>query len=403
MKQRRRVLFIAEAVTLAHLTRPLVLARSLDPAYYEVHFACMDRFPFVFEDETFTRWSIESIPTERFLRSLARGSPLYDYKTLANYVAEDQALIERLNPDLIVGDFRLSLAVSASLAGVPYATITNAYWSPYAHGTYPLPDLPMVRILGVTLSDLIFQAVQPVAFAYHARPLNRLRRENGLAPFHGICETYTHADYTLYADTPGLVPTYNAPANHYYLGPILWSPPSVQPDWWEELPNDSPLVYVTLGSSGRVAQLRGILQVLGEFRVNVIVATAGRMDLASLPELPENVWVSEYLPGEEAAARSVMIICNGGSPTVYQALNAGVPVLGLPTNMDQYLNMRYLQKQGAGIWIRSDIASHEAVRGAIQTLLVDETYRDAAQLLFNELRQYNAAERFQNLLDHWTG
>jgi len=398
MNRRRRVLFVGEAVTLTHVTRPLVLARSLDPARYEVHFACADRFPFVFEDEPFRRWSIESIPVERFLDALAGGKRLFDYRTLASYAEEDLGLLGRVRPDLVVGDYRLSLAVSAPLAGVPYASINNAYWSPYARGPYPMPDMPMVRVLGVTLSKLLFQAFQPMALAWHNRPLNRLRREKGLAPFPDICTANTYGDYTLYADVPGLVPLYNRPGNHHYIGPILWSPPGSRPAWWDEVPGDRPLVYITFGSSGRVNVIGQILDALSGLEVNIIVATAGRIELDSLPE---NVWVSEYLPGEEAAGRAALVICNGGSGAVSQALNAGVPVLGLPSNIDQYMAMRYVQEAGAGIGLRSDLAREKTIRAAIETLLDTASYRQAAGVLADELRRYNAPERFGRLLDQW--
>ena len=42
--RRRRILFVGEAVTLAHVARPFALARSLDAARYDVQFACDPRF-----------------------------------------------------------------------------------------------------------------------------------------------------------------------------------------------------------------------------------------------------------------------------------------------------------------------------------------------------------------------
>lgn len=398
MEDRRKILFIAEAVTLAHVTRPLVLARSLDPSRYEVHFACADRFPFVFEDETFTRWSIESIEAKRFFSALNRGSPLFDYRTLAGYAEEEAALLERLQPDLVVGDFRLSLAVSATLAGVPYASINNAHWSPYTYGGYPLPDLPMVPFLGVTLSNWLFQTVQPLAFAYHARPLNRLRREKGLVPLPDVAHVYTHADHTLYADVPGLIPTCNLPANHHYIGPLLWSPSASCPDWWEEVPLDRPWVYVTLGSSGRVKLLSRLFEELEQFPVCVVVATAGR---AQPEAVPDNVWVADFLPGEEASARAALVICSGGSGTAYQALAAGAPVLGLSMNMDQYLTMRYISEAGAGIGLRSGRVSDRAIRSSVETLLNRQSYREAAGKIAEEFRCYSAVERFGKLMDEW--
>ena len=398
MNHRRRVLFIAEAVTLAHVTRPLVLARSLDPVRYEVHFACADRFPFVFDDETFTRWSIDSVASKCFFRALNRGSPLFDYRTLAGYAIEEGTLLERLQPDLVVGDFRLSLSVSATLAGVPYAAINNAHWSPYTRGDYPMPDLPMVSFMGVTLSNWLFQAVQPLAFAYHARPLNRLRREKGLAPLPDVSHVYTHADHTLYADVPGLIPTYDLPANHHYIGPLLWSPRASRPDWWDEVPRDRPWVYVTLGTSGRINVLSRLLEVLGRFHVCVVVATAGRLQPESVPD---NVWIADYLPGEDACARATLVICNGGSGTAYQALSAGVPILGMPMNMDQYLTMRYVKEAGAGISLRSARVNEKLIHSSVRTLLTDITYREAAGRIAEEFGRYRAVERFGNLVDQW--
>ena len=114
----RRVLFFAEAVTLAHVARPIALARALAAPDYETFIACDERYRGFLEHEASQHLPLHSIGSERFLRSLAMGSTLYDLATLRSYLAEDLKLIERVKPDLIVGDFRLSLSVSARLAGV---------------------------------------------------------------------------------------------------------------------------------------------------------------------------------------------------------------------------------------------------------------------------------------------
>ena len=96
--RRRRILFVGEAVTLAHVARPFVLARSLNPAEYEVHFACDPRFNKLLGPLPFPHHPIRTIPSQRFLDALARGSPVYDTQTLREYVAEDR----RLFPDMTV-------------------------------------------------------------------------------------------------------------------------------------------------------------------------------------------------------------------------------------------------------------------------------------------------------------
>jgi UDP:flavonoid glycosyltransferase YjiC (YdhE family) len=58
-------------------------------------------------------WPLHSISSAQFLGALAAGKPVYDVATLQTYVEEDRRLLERLRPDVVIGDFRLSLAVSA--------------------------------------------------------------------------------------------------------------------------------------------------------------------------------------------------------------------------------------------------------------------------------------------------
>src|SRR5438552_3735831 len=114
--RRWRVLFVAEAVTLAHVARPVVLARSLDSARYDVVLASAPRYQSLLADLPVAVRPIRSIPVQQFLDALAKGSPLYDAETLRWYVRDDLELIRETAPDVIVGDFRLSLSVSARIA-----------------------------------------------------------------------------------------------------------------------------------------------------------------------------------------------------------------------------------------------------------------------------------------------
>src|SRR5690606_16983788 len=131
MTSRKRVLFFAEAVTLAHVARANVLARCLDPGKFEVHAAWDPRYNALLGDLPFTFHPIRSLPTATFLRRLSRGAPMHDAATLRAYVEEDLGVIDAVSPDVIAGDFRISLAASARLRRVPLIAIANAYWSPY--------------------------------------------------------------------------------------------------------------------------------------------------------------------------------------------------------------------------------------------------------------------------------
>ncbi len=390
------ILFFAEAVTLAHVARPVVLAQALNPDLYDVHLACDSRFNKLFPKLSFSHRPIYSIPSKRFIETLARGSPLYDLHTLRAYVKEDLEVIDEVKPDLVVGDFRISLAVSSSLAGTPYMAISNAYWSPFARQRFPVPELPLAKVLGLSATQALFNLARPFAFAYHSLPLNRTMREYGL-PSLGLDlrRVYTCADYTLYADIPEMFPTFDLPTNHYFIGPILWSPSVPLPDWWDELPQDRPIIYVTLGSSGRSEVLPAVLDALANMPVIMIAATAGRIEL---DHVPENAFLTDYLPGAAAVARAKLVICNGGSPTAQQALAGGVPVLGIANNMDQHLNMEAVQRAGAGERIRSERADAVAIRGVVLKMLERPFYTKGSRRLAELFSNYSSANQFVELV-----
>jgi UDP:flavonoid glycosyltransferase YjiC (YdhE family) len=377
--RRRRVLVFAETVTLAHAVRPVLLAEALPEDEFEVLLAWAPRYAKLFPGLRLATMPIASLSTEAFAEALAAGRPIYSREQLEAYVAADLAAIADFRPDAIVGDFRISLSVSARLAGVPYVAISNAYWSPWARRRIPVPDLPVTRWLGAAVAQFIFDRVRPYAFASHARPLEQVRRAHGLSGFGGSLErAYTDADVTLYADMPGLVELVDAPVGHRVLGPLLWSPPGSLPAWWEELDASRPIVYVTLGSSGDPRTLPAMLSVLGEFEVTVLLATAGK-PLGFSP--PANVRMADFLPGIEACQRASLTLCNGGSPTTQQALVAGRPVLGICTNLDQLLNMVGVVRAGAGLSLRVSEATPERIRAAVNALLHEPGYTAAAQRL----------------------
>lgn len=376
---RIRVLLFAEAVTLAHVARPICFARGLDPGRYEVAVATSLRAAQHVLGAGLAHLPLESVEPAAFLSALADGRPVYDAPTLKRYVEGDRVQIERFKPDLIVGDFRLSLSISARRAGVPYVAISSAYWSPYYSPTrWPVPVLPMTRRLPLALAHALFRAARPLAFAAHCGPLNSVRRFYGMEPLpRDLRRVYTDADEVVYSDVPELFPTAGLPPAHRFLGPALWEPTVAPPDWWHAVPGDRPPIYVTFGSSGDAALLPLAVRALSSLPVSLLVASAGA-EVAADP-LPDNVRVATYLPGLQAAQRSRLVICNGGSLTAYQALAGGAAVLGIAGNLDQFLNMQALERAGVGRLLRADRLSAARLRAEVEAMVGDGQMLEAVR------------------------
>jgi UDP:flavonoid glycosyltransferase YjiC (YdhE family) len=394
---KQRVLFIAEAVTLSHVARPALLAQTLDREKYDVFFACDPRYNFLLGDLPFPVIPIKSaIPEDRLLQVLAGGEPLFDLNTLDAYVQEDVRLMRELSPGLVVGDMRQSLPVSSALCAVPHANLINAQWSPFARLPLELPVNPLAPLVGEPLAGLLVALAAPAGFALHTWPQNAVRLKYGLAPVGwDLKQVFSSGDYVLYPDIPELVPTVELPPTHRYLGPVLWSPTVALPAWWEQVPEDRPLVYVSLGSSGQQGLLGAILEALARLPVTVIAATAGH---ATGP-VPANARVAAYVPGLEAARRARVVICNGGNLSTQQALAAGAPVLGIVSNLDQLMFMKAVRGAGAGELLREREATEGALRRMVWRMLHHEPYLLAARRIAGAMGQMDAAENFRTFVD----
>ena len=391
-----RVLFFAQGVSLAHVARPSLLADAIAATGAEIHFASNGQYSMCHTGRSWQFHAIDCMSPQAFLDRLAAGSPLCREDELEQQIGQDLQLIARVQPDVVVGDFRLSLNVSARLAGVRLLSVCNAYWSPYARDLRPppAPDLPIRRLLGRHLFDPIFSAVWPLASRVHVSGMNTVRRRHGLARYATLREMYCDGDQVMYADTPQLSPVDGAPPSHSYLGPIVWSPEVVKPTWWAMAREGrGSLAYVTLGSTGIAERLPDVVKACRDAGWRCLVATAGRVKLA--PD-PPDVYVTDFLPGSEAAALADIVVCNGGSPTTHQALAHGRPVLGICANIDQMLNMRQIALAGAGVYLRTSEASADTLANCLAQASQPQVAQ-AARRLAAEFSLFDAQSRFSDL------
>lgn len=393
-----RILFLAEGATLAHFARPVALADSLVPygEEYDIHLYAPARFACYLSQKTYHTGDLKTAPPADFLNNIARGKPMFSADLLRSYVQEDIRLIRRLQPDIVIGDMRLSLSISARLEKVPFALMMNAYWSPYAKPRAIIPELPLTRIISPRLLGPLYRSIEPVAFAIHVRQMNRLRKEFGIASLPlDLRKMYTDADYVLYPDIREFVPTNGAPPNHCYVGTCNWTPVTAKPGWWERMLADpKQKVFISLGSSGPITVLPQLLEVLTQLPVSIVLATSGRF----VPPDNTSIYAWDLLPFTETAAHSALVVTQGGSGGVYSALTAGTPVLAIPSNADQHLSSAVLEENGAGLSVRAEEASAKHLRCAFQELFSQGSYSAAAKRWSAIFRKEQATNRFREFL-----
>lgn len=398
-----RVLFMAEDVSQSHVVRPLLLAQSLDAARYDVYFATGKNSEHHVKASELAYVEIETVPSDTFMARAKKDKPIFRGDELCRSVEDDLRVFKELRPDFVICDFRASATISAEITDTPLIFLLNAHYGSYSTQPLPVLDTPLRPLLGKRLDAAFFHRVLPLVKKIHARPLNQARLAYGLEPLDNIRQWIDWPkkcqSWYLYLDVPELSPTSPLPTNHRYIGPDMWSPDVPLPSWWGDLPPDKPVVYLTLGYSGEDSVLPSLFEVLSDLPVTVIFSSAGNP--VNLP-LPPNLFAADYLPGHDACSRADLTICNGGKGTVYQSLNAGTPVLGVTSNIDQYFTMWPVAEQDAGIALRARRLRRSEVVQSIDHLLHDVRFRESAVRMKEAISRYDVKRNFCSFMDSVT-
>lgn len=185
------------------------------------------------------------------------------------------------------------------------------------------------------------------------------------------------------------------------------SPPAL-PDWWGD--DQSPLVYLTFGTVlGHMTiaadVYRTALRAVEGLGARVLLTVGRLFDPTVLDPLPAGVHAERWVDQAQVLPAADLVVCHGGSGTVFGALASGVPVVVVPVFADQFENGRRVAAAGAGLVVEADGGSRTRVvddrdipllRDAIDTVLATPSYKDRAQAIATSM---TATPSAQEVLD----
>jgi UDP:flavonoid glycosyltransferase YjiC (YdhE family) len=394
--KKKKLLFVCESITAAHTMRVIALINTLDPKGYEIHLALGPAYPEYHKTipSYVYRHSLESsVKPEVFMTSLAKGTLPYTPAVVETQVTEDLKLIKNVEPDLIIGDYRNSLIISAKKLKVPYLNITNITWHPQAQLKFQIPDLAIVRTLGEKMVRPIAKLVSFVKLKTLFHPYKIVAKKYGFTLKGNLNDLYVSGDFVFYADLKQIVSTPSLPANHVVGGPILTSVASK-----ENIETDliGPYVIVALGSSGPQILLPKIIAALKKLGLNAMISTSGYpIEITS----NDQIIVTDFLPLSSVLSKATLLICNGGSPTAYMGLSKGVPVISIPSNLDQFNFSQALLNRNAGLRLRIEEVKEESMVATIQEILTQPRFKKSAEILRSEIAESDYAKEFTKLIE----
>ncbi|MFC1853499.1 glycosyltransferase [candidate division CSSED10-310 bacterium] len=390
--EKSRLLVFADGNFLAHVSRALEVSKILRNWGYDIHFASRGQFRHLIEKAGFIVHNVVTIGRNTTLHH-AKKAGLVDKEwwTDITYrsIDSDIRAIRKVKPYAVLGDMHWSLKASAAYLKRPYISIVNAHWTKYSSAKMLAPtEHILTRILGKKITETILPTVRKMGMQYWASPYKHWQQQNVRS---GIkvesLMDVMEGDLTLMPDIPEFFPVQDKPDSVYFVGPILWKPDLEVPSWLENLKPGKPTIYVTMGSTGVKKILDVSYQAFKEKDYNIL-ATTGNLQHQDF-ERHANFYVTNYAPGLALLAKSDVTVNHAGNGSIYQALAAGVPMVCIPTHIDQEMNAQRIEHLNCGRFIHECEITPELLEQEVNHVLEDPVYNNTVKKVSARFKHLN--------------
>jgi len=157
--------------------------------------------------------------------------------------------------------------------------------------------------------------------------------------------------------------------------------PSIRPVTEEITKTKDMLIYISMGTvvNDMAGLYRKCIKALADTDYQVIMSVGDLVDVRELGEIPDNISVHSHVDQIAVLAKADAFLSHCGMNSVNESLYYGVPLVMYPQTSEQGGVANRVMQVGAGIMLEK--TSPEAIRGAVETILGDSTYRDAATVI----------------------
>ena len=345
-----RLLFMSSSTSLSHLARTLELARFCRHQGSDVSYACgIGSWPMLPRAYGFRPIRLSDVRLEG-AKTFGIGSPSSD--DLVRSYASEMKVIERVRPDGIISDWRLTASFSAAASGIRCIQVWNANWGLFA-GYSSLVDQTLLPRYSSVLSEwrLPFEEftsrIEGASFA-PGDPI--FRGDLNLIP-----------DYPLFRNCD----TATVDANCFFIGPLVPLPPAIPTHHDTRTRHD-----ITIAFGGhRLPELARVLMDV----VSSLGFSCFKLESTAQVEVAEGETFS-FFP--ERLKVGKIVITHGGIGSIYQSLFVGKPLLVIPQHLEQFDNGSRVKDLNVGDLL--NVNDKPKLRRAIKSLVDDDVSRLAA-------------------------
>ena len=274
-----------------------------------------------------------------------------------------RSLFDLLKPDLCIFDYAPTAMFAASDLKAPKVIFTGAFSS-------PAPGVP-----GIDLCPWVPVKAEAVARAEQliVGNINAVAASQGLLSVRYVGDLF-EADQTFLADLP-LFDMYGS----LRKGAIYTGQPWIADDFrrcdWGEAGGKRLFAYLKPGRP----HVETALKVLANSEANVRVYYPGKLPPELIAKQSSRFMVSDEPFGlAEALISADAVVTHGGVGVASMSLLAGLPMLILPTHLEQKNNAMQIHQANLGTWIAQERSRTDA-EDVIQQFIENSTYKASAE------------------------
>lgn len=400
------VLAIPYTHTLSHLSRPLLVAKELKKRGHSILFAGESPKLGFIQKEGFEVLPLYEPDPEMLYGNIRKGKLKFVTDgEVERMIEADLALYKQVKPDLILSDGRFTAPISTHIAGLKHVAIVNVSSTEYRALPYIpffewMPKWLIRRDTGIWKAlDLLNLKLEMFIFDNVMDTFKKLSKKYGLRKTITATNCLTGKDTTLVADIPEYFPTRNLPKDYYYIGPLTWKSNIPPPYWWPPERNGKPLIYITMGTTGIGDFFKKAYELFKLSDMTAVITTGAQVK--DIETIDGKIYIEAFIDGDLIMDACDLVVCHGGNGTIYQALQHGKPIIGIPSIPDQKFNMRRVEALMVGRMLSwKDFSNNPAsLIQLIESIIKTKSFRQNASKLRNILSTYNAAKVAADIIE----
>lgn len=264
------------------------------------------------------------------------------------------------------------------------------------------PERPLYK-------QVVYGAIDKLISLSTTRPLNRVRKRQGLPPlgpegFGSARLDLIPVSPAVYAPNPRWAPHHRLVGYWFAEAPSGWQPPA---DLLAFLENGAPPLAISLGAMSwgkddALASAAMFVEAVRQVGARAIIQgwEEGMKQLA----LPPTVYAAGSLSHSWLLPRCAGLIHHGGFGTTSAGLRAGIPALIIPHLIDQFYWGQRVYELGAGPQpIRRTRLTPQGLAAALEELIYNPELCTAASLLGERIRSENGIDHAVRLIEEIFG